>query len=156
VLTDLDLLFDYYVKNYNLVSEKKEDQIAEMTATDEDRENFLKLKDSFSNESLEEFVTNKNEIEEIVEEGGELVQKSNPVYLDPYNSNLLSAHFYAPSKLLFGKQVTTFSANLLVIWLMTVGFAILLYFNGLHWFIDRITTCFSAFASLFKRKEKVG
>jgi ABC-type multidrug transport system ATPase subunit len=153
LLTDLNLLFDYYVKNYNKISEKKEAKIAEMTSTDESREAFLLLKDTYSNESLEEFVTNKGEIEEIVEEKGKLVQKSNPVYLEPFNSGLLTAHFYAPSKILFGKKITTFSANMLVIWLMTLFFAIVLYLNGLHWFIERITLGFSSFTNLFRRKS---
>lgn len=153
VVNDLDMLFDYYVSNYNSVSQKREDKIGRMTETDEMREAFLKLKDDYSNESLEEFVTNKNEINEIVEEDGRLVQKSNPVYLTPRESGLTSAHFYAPSKDLFGQQITTFSANLLVIWLMTLFFAIVLYFNGLHWLIETTTQRISGFSQLFSRNK---
>jgi ABC-type multidrug transport system ATPase subunit len=41
------------------------------------------LKRKYFNESLEEFVTNKNEYERIVEYKGKLIQKIDPIYLDP-------------------------------------------------------------------------
>jgi len=60
----------------------------------------LKLKRNYSNESLEEFVTNSNEVERIVEYKGELIQKIDPIYLDP-TSPFIKAHFYAPQKMIF-------------------------------------------------------
>ena len=44
--------------------------------------------------------------------------------------------FYAPSKNLFGFKLDTFSANVLVIWLMTILLTITLYFDVLRKLIE--------------------
>ena len=56
----------------------------------------------------------------IVEHDGELIRKSDPVYMEPQGGGLLSAHFYAPAKLFFGAPISTLAANVLVIWIMTL------------------------------------
>jgi hypothetical protein len=53
-------------------------------------------------------------------------------YLTPQDKGLFGAHFYAPSKEFFGKQITTLSANLLVIWMMTFILGGVLFFDGLR------------------------
>lgn len=127
---NLAVLNDYYVKNYNLVNQQREKKISEMTATTEQRDEYLKLQDDYFNESLEDFVTNKNDLKKIVEYKGELVQKQNLVFIPPVEGGFFGAHFYAPSKNLFGKQITTLSANTMVIWLMTVILSVVLFFDG--------------------------
>jgi hypothetical protein len=63
----------------------------------------------------------------IVNDRGELVQKSDPVYLEPQRSGLFAAHFYAPAKRLAGGRLPTLWANILVIWAMSVLFMASLY-----------------------------
>ena len=97
---------------------------------------FQKFKTTFNNHSLEDFVTNSNSLNFIAEDKTSLIQKSDPIYLDPYKHQYLGAHFYAPSKNLFGLKLDTFHANLIVIWLMTILLTITLYFDVLRKIIE--------------------
>ncbi len=133
--TVLTVLDRYYVDNYNEVNDRKEMLIAELTASPELRTAYLRQQDACYNESLEDFVTNKNDLKKIVESDGVLIQKQNPVFLDP-TGGFFNAHYYAPSKVLFGQRISTLSANVLVIWVMTALLAILLALDGLKKFLD--------------------
>jgi hypothetical protein len=93
------------------------------------------LQDDCYNESLEDFVTNKNDLKKIVEAKGWLIQKQNPVFLNP-SGGFFNAHYYAPSKLLFGQRISTLSANVIIIWLMTAALTVLLAFDGLKKALD--------------------
>ena len=135
VITVLDR---YYVNNYNDVNDQKEMLVTDLTATPELRTAYLRLQDDCYNESLEDFVTNKNDLKKIVEADGVLIQKQNPIFLDP-SGGFFNAHYYAPSKVIFGQRISTLSANVLVIWLMTSGLAVLLAFDGLKKTLDFLT-----------------
>ena len=126
----LSELEQYYIQAYNAANKQRETKIAEMTTTPEQRDAYLAIQDAHFNESLEDFVTNKNDLKKIVEYNDELVQKQNMIYLTPSNGNLFDAHFYAPSKPFLGKQITTLSANILVIWLMSIALIGVLFVDG--------------------------
>jgi ABC transport system ATP-binding/permease protein len=136
MVTSLSILDQYYVRNYNEVNREREKKIAGLTATTQEREEYLRLMDDHHNESLEDFVTNKNDLKKIVEYKGELIQKYNQIYLTPTEGGFLGAHFYAPSKPLFGKQITTLSANVIVLWIMTLLMAGILFQDGLRKVLD--------------------
>jgi hypothetical protein len=93
---------------------------------------FQKFKNNYNNHSLEDFVTNSNSLTFITEDETGLIQKSDPIYLDPVNHKYFGAHFYAPSKYFLDYKLDTFSANLIVIWLMTLLLTITLYFDVLR------------------------
>ncbi len=131
----------YYVKEYNHYNDEKDQLLIELNATDELREEFIKLKDAYTNESLEDLVTNKNDLEKIVEWKGELIQRANPIFKDPKG---FRAHFLAPSKRLFGTNITTFSANIMVLWVFSIILAITLYYDGLRKLIEGIAGIFKA------------
>jgi len=139
VLDEIDMtlseLEKYYIRLYNQSNQEKENKIAQLTATPELRDSYLQRQDEYFNESLEDFVTNKNDLKKIVEYNEQLIQKQNPVFLIP-TGGFFDAQFYAPSKSFFGKQITTLSANLLVIWIMSIVFIVILFFDGLKKFID--------------------
>lgn len=132
----LVLLEKYYKREYNNESKLREKRITEMTKDPESKAAYYLLQDNYMNESLSEFVTNKNDFNMIVEYEGELIQKSNPIYLDPHHANLFTAHFYAPQKKVFGKWVDTFWANIIVLWLMSLSLIITLYFDVLKRIIE--------------------
>ncbi len=92
-------------------------------------EKYQVLKAENQNESLEDLVTNRRELEKLIIINNELVQKDNPIYNDPKNTRFLDSHFYAPNKYLLGVKVSTFWSNLGVLWIMSVLFGILLYFD---------------------------
>lgn len=100
-----------------------------------DLEKLQELKRKNHNISLGKFVTNSDDFDMIVEYNGKLIQKSDPIFLDP-TSKFIKAHFYAPRKMIFGKFMTTIWVNVIVIWVMTIGLYILLYYRVLKRFLD--------------------
>ena len=137
----LNALNKYYVKEYNFYNDEKDQLLIELNKDDDLREAFIEMKDIYTNESLEDLVTNKNDLDKIVEWKGELIQRADPVFKDPQG---FRTHFLAPSKKLFGIKITTFSANIMVLWLFSVILAITLYYDGLRKAIEALGGIFKA------------
>ncbi|QQS51654.1 MAG: ATP-binding cassette domain-containing protein [Bacteroidota bacterium] len=125
----------YYIRGYNKVNDERDKLIRQMENTPEKREAFMQLKRRHHNDKLTEFVQNTNEAVRIIEYKGELIQKIDPVYLDPEAFPLM-AHFYAPRKYLFGSYWNTFWVNIAVIWFMSLLFYLTLYFRLLKKMFD--------------------
>jgi hypothetical protein len=70
------------------------------------------MRDNYANEALEEFVINKNETEKIIEYHDEIIQKLDPIYMDPKH-NFIQSHFYSPAKRIFGWKWTLTGSILL-------------------------------------------
>lgn len=130
----------HYVNIYNDASNRKEALKSKLTA--ESLPDFLKLRDNYSNRSLEEFVRDKNETTKAIVLKGELVQKLDPIFMDP-QSNFVRAHFYAPVKYVFGLKIDTYMVNVVVLWIMTFLIYLVLYFRLLKKFLDSGETIFS-------------
>jgi ABC-type multidrug transport system ATPase subunit len=124
-----------YIRAYNKANDERDEIIRSFQKTPEDKETFLQLKREQYNDRLAEFVENSNEPVRIVEHKGMLIQKIDPIYLDP-ESNLLKAHFYSPRKKFLGTYYDTFWVNAIVIWMMSVIFFLVLYFRGLRKLLD--------------------
>ena len=131
----LSLLKRYYIKLYNKANAKKDAKISEMQSDAQKREKFLELKRAHYNEKLADFVKNSNEVNRIIEYDGELIQKIDPIFMDPDN-RFVKAHFYAPRKQIFGNYYDTFWVNLIVIWLMSIILYVMLYYRLLRKFLD--------------------
>lgn len=116
----------FYIRIANGASEKRDDKIGTMNKTPEEKIAFNELKNNYENISLSDLVTNKNDLNFIIEVDNMLIQRQDPVYLDPEG---FRAHFFAPRKNLFGRYVETFWANIGVIWIMAVTLMITLYFD---------------------------
>ncbi|MFM7682904.1 MAG: hypothetical protein ACKO7P_09170, partial [Bacteroidota bacterium] len=99
-------------------------------------------KDQYNNDNLTDLVRNKNNFDlfQILERDGQFLQRTDPIYLDPVHSNFLRAHFFAPTKKLLGWKLDTFWANILVIWLMSIGLMVSLYYNLLKKCLDKLET----------------
>jgi len=100
------------------------------------------LEREHTNKSLEEFVTNNKTFDYFTETKGDMIQKRDPIYMDPTN-RFIKAHFYAPQKMIAGVFIPTIWVNIMVIWVMTLCLYILLYFRvlkGLLDFMERSTT----------------
>ncbi|MDA9312305.1 ATP-binding cassette domain-containing protein [Vicingaceae bacterium] len=133
----------YYIKKYNEYNDEKDQLLLEMNDSPEKKAEFIKLKDTYANESLEDLMTNKNDLNKIIEWENELIQRADPVYKDPDG---FRSHYLASSKKLFGSYITTFSANLMVIWGFSIFLAITLYYDALRKLLD-------SFGKLFKKKK---
>jgi len=125
----LEVLTQHYRNTYKAAERMKEERIADMTATPQLRQDYFELLDRNRNESLSDFVTNKNDVNLIVESEGELVQKSDPIYVIPVAGDFFSAQFYAPVKWLFGACMRTLAANIIFLWCMTLVLALALKFE---------------------------
>ena len=122
-----------YVNLYNDASNRKEDLKSRLTG--ENLQKFLKLRDSYFNKSLEEFVKDKNENTKVIIYKGELIQKLDPIFMDTKNK-MIRAHFYAPEKQVFGTRVDTYVVNVIVLWVMTFLLYLILYFRLLKKLLD--------------------
>ncbi|MEQ8533059.1 MAG: ABC transporter permease, partial [Imperialibacter sp.] len=82
------------------------------------KDEILVLKKSSFNEALSDILLNRNEIKVLYYGVDQLIQKKDPVLMEP-ESNLGRAHFYAPVKIFLGYRIDTFWFNLMVLWCMT-------------------------------------
>ena len=136
----LNTLTSHYRNAYREAERAKEERIASMTSTPASRLLYFDLLDRHRNESLADFVTNKNDVNVIVDADGELVQKSDPIYVEPREGGFFAAHFYAPVKRVFGQAIPTLWANILLLWGMTVLLALALQANLFPKLIQRLST----------------
>ncbi|MDQ3190935.1 MAG: ATP-binding cassette domain-containing protein [Bacteroidota bacterium] len=125
----IDQLNTYYMKIYNKSEDEKDKVIMRLTSTPETKKEYISLQNDYKNDNLTDLVTNRAEINKILERNEELIQRADPVYLDPIKSKSLRAHFFAPRKKVFGEYVDTFWVNILVIWGMSVSLILTLYFD---------------------------
>ncbi len=129
----VESLRKYYIDYYNFADGKKNELIEKLQKEDEN--SFIKLRNKYHNSSLEEFVINKNESTKIVQFKGELIQKMDPIFLDPEYS-FIKAHFYSPTKRLFGAYIDTYVVNTAVLWIITFLLYVALYNRILKKLLD--------------------
>jgi len=140
-----EALRKHYVKKYTDANNIKDQYITRLES--EDKDAFVKLRNEYFNSSLEELVTFKDETQKIIDYKGEIVQKLDPVYMDP-GGKCIKAHFYAPFKMFCGFRVETYIVNVIVIWLMTFVLYLVLYFRVLKHILN-------SGEKLFRRKLKM-
>lgn len=132
-----------YLNNFKHASKLKDEEINKLNKDSISRYNYLKLKDEYENESLNDLVTNRTTPYRILDLEGKYVQKIDPIYLDPVDSNTGRAHFFAPRKKLLDKYYDTYWFNISVIWIMSLILGITLYFDVLKKFINLLEAVFS-------------
>jgi predicted phage tail protein len=131
----LDKIRRYNIKLYNKASDERNALVNDLQKTEESQADFYRVKRENNNEALEEFAKNSNAMERIMEYKDQLYQKMDPIYTDP-TQKFIKAHFYAPRKQVFGNYISTFTANTIVIWIMTIGLYLILYFRLLKRLLD--------------------
>lgn len=139
-------LRNVYLNNFKRASDLKEKEVTLMNKDSVSRLQYLKDKDDYENESLSDLVTNRNTPYRILDLNGAFVQKIDPIYLDPVDSDVGRAHFFAPRKKFFGKYYDTYWVNICVIWLMSIILAITLYFDVLKNLINGLGNIFGRFS----------
>lgn len=129
----LNGLNDYYLKKYKKAYQEKDDLTAKLNKDDAAKEQFIQMKNDYTNDALSDFVKDKNSLNKILELDGYLIQKADPIYLSPKG---FRAHFYAPEKKVFGSYHDTFWVNIIVIWCMSIMLIVTLYFDVLRRIIE--------------------
>jgi ABC transport system ATP-binding/permease protein len=135
----------YYIKQYNRLTNQKDQLIAKSTRNATLRDAFLAKSQKYHNKTVEELVKNSEEINRIVEVHDHLVQKIYPIYLDPPATAWwdFRSHFYAPRKYIFGHYYDTLWFNISFIWLMSVILYGTLFFRVFHETIKTFTVLFT-------------
>ncbi|AEA45527.1 ATP-binding cassette domain-containing protein [Fluviicola taffensis] len=126
----LEMLKKQYNINYNETTEELDKLVLKVG-----EKHFEASQAQNVNESLQDLVTNRTEVQKIIVTDDELLQKDDPIYIDPKNTRLLNAPFYTSKKYWFGIPMSTFLANILVLWGMTVLMIVALYYDLLRKFL---------------------
>jgi ABC-type multidrug transport system ATPase subunit len=95
-------------------------------------ENVQASQNRYLNESLQDIVTNRTEVQKIIITDDELLQKDDPLYIDPVGTRFMDAPFYSHKKYFFGTPIDTFWGNILVLWSMTLLLILALYFDWMR------------------------
>jgi ABC-type multidrug transport system ATPase subunit len=107
------------------------DTVAKSIEKNIKREGLINLRDNYDNDRLRFLALDEENISFTIETSDKIIQKYKPGYMKG-TSRSGRAHFYAPSKYLGNLEVDTFRFNLMVIWLVTFGLYMALYFNLPH------------------------
>jgi ABC-type multidrug transport system ATPase subunit len=125
IRNSLDQLREYYIDQFNAASEKKETLIGTLTATPEKESEFNREKSKYQNESLEEMVRSSNQKDRLVITKEKIIQRFEPIYHLNASEKFFQAPLFSSVKFFNGTKIDTLSANIFVIWLMTI----VLYFT---------------------------
>ncbi len=132
----LDKINEHYI-NFEKKARDQEDELTQKLIKEIGQEGYMSLKYDYTNESLDQLMTNSNDFgDKCLELEGRLIQRSDPIFLDPTDSNYGAAHFYAPNKLFMGKLIPTFWFNLCIIWLMSLSLMVMLYYEVFKKILD--------------------
>jgi|WetSurMetagenome_2_1015567.scaffolds.fasta_scaffold01374_9 ABC transport system ATP-binding/permease protein len=134
-LNYVESLRRYYIDYYNYADNKKNALIEKLRKENGDL--FYKLRDNYHNLSLEEFAINKNETTTKIEFKGHLIQKMDPIFMEP-EYKFIRAHFYSPTKQVFGVKVDTYIVNVIILWVITIILYLILYFRMLKKLLDSV------------------
>jgi ABC-type multidrug transport system ATPase subunit len=127
----LKSLDKFYGEKFQIVSTKKENYINFWMENNPD--GYNQLRDNYHNEGVSDIVRKVYEKNKILEFNHELVQHYDPIYQDPIPASPISirTHFYSPVKPFLGKTFDTYWFNISIVWILTLLFYIILYYNGL-------------------------
>ncbi|MEI7895404.1 MAG: ATP-binding cassette domain-containing protein [bacterium] len=122
----LDSLTRVYSSRLNAVTGRRDDAY-EKLRTRLGADGVYRFKQEYYNDNLADLVMNKGAENKIIAENGKLIQKKDPVFMEPLSHDG-RAHFYAPVKIVGSWKIDTFWFNFFVIWLMSF----VLYLALLH------------------------
>jgi ABC-type multidrug transport system ATPase subunit len=119
-------------KKRNLQGKDKRDALYDELIKDYgSKDAFLKFKDTYQNEALEEVVLNKRELQQMVVTGHGIIQKKHPIF-NRSVSNFGRSHLYAADKRVMDMYVSTPLFNMIIVWLGVAFFYVTLYFDILR------------------------
>lgn len=110
------------------------------------RDWIRQLKNDHHNQRLAEIVTNSTSVNKMYETKDELIQKKDPIYMDPL-SEWGRAHFYAPVKIVKGYEFDTFWFNIVIMWIGTAILYYILVFSLLKKLLSKLDEYLSGLSS---------
>jgi ABC transport system ATP-binding/permease protein len=136
--TYLGELQAHYVALASVARERHDALDQGLAAKFSNQEAYTRFKQQQHNEAIDKLVRNADSDTRLLDHRGAFVRRYEPVYNQPEGGFLrYRTHFYAPSKVIFGQRIDTFTFNVAVIWLMTLLLYVTLHFEVLrrvlHW-----------------------
>ncbi len=107
---------------------KEKDMIYNSLQTKVGKERLETLREDYTNEQIEKFVLNKEEISKLLNTQKKIIQKYEPVFESPPERNG-RAQFYSSVKILGNLKIGTFLFNVITIWLFNLILYIILLVN---------------------------
>ncbi len=107
---------------------EKKDEKYDALVREYGNENVFKLKQENYNNNLSDFVKNTMELSRIIRKNDELIQMYEPIYKQP-ESKYGRAQYCAPYKMIGNFKIPTLWFNIIVLWLMSLVFYILLRYK---------------------------
>ncbi len=133
----MELAYQYLVRLGISLSEEKEkanerrESEYQHMISELGQEGFVKFKQKYYNKNLADIVLNRNEINKVYQTKKRLVQKKDPIFMEP-TSNYGRAHFYAPIKIVNNFKIDTLWYNLLMLWILSGVLYLMLIFDWLR------------------------
>jgi len=122
----------YNFDAYNLIMQRKDKLMTFLESADD--YSLYRFKMKYHNQAIEDMVRKNNTTIRAEVYNNKLIQYIDPIYNDNFSSNgylNYTTQFYAPVKPFLTKEFDTFWFNLTIIWLMTIGLYMTLYFDWL-------------------------
>jgi len=126
----------YYSSVFSFASEKRERIINYL---DQNYPGvYLERRQKYHNEAVTDIVRKIYEKNKIIAYKDRLIQQTDPIYETPWIDNPFDfrAQFYSPIKHFAGRDFDTFWFNMWIVWVMTIGGYIALYYDLLKKFMD--------------------
>ena len=115
-LTYLGNVQEHFQEKYEESAIRKDSAYSALTKV-YGKDGFYEIKKTHFNESISDLVENRNEFNMIIQAEDRLIQKKDPIYMDPYN-HFGRAHFYAPVKIIGNLKIDTVLYNVIILWIM--------------------------------------
>lgn len=144
-----DKLLPFYKKKFNFTIKEKDKFIYNRNQSLPKDYNEEEFRMDYENENLNSLLRNTNDFNKIIETDGRLIQRSDPIYHNADKEVFLRAHFFAPTKSIFGNLMDTFWVNMAVIWIMTIILIFTLYYNSLK----KLLHMLGSIGGLFSKKK---
>ncbi|MCK5170375.1 MAG: ABC transporter permease, partial [Bacteroidales bacterium] len=129
--------YQYLVKlDKNLSEEEKKanerkDTKYQQMINEMGQDEFVDFKQRYYNKKLADIVLNRNEINKVYQTHKRLIQKKDPIFMEP-TSNFGRAHFYAPVKIVNKVKIDTLWYNILMMWFLSGILYLMLIFDLLR------------------------
>ncbi len=150
----LSNLRHYYSLRSNKWLQKRDDVMKQWLERPNGEQELEDLRNANFNERMQEFVENRLSTVRIEVLDDQLSRKVFPIYSKPDPDKWISyqSKFYAPEKAIFGRVVSTYWINVLVIWSITLFLVMFLYLDLLKKIVDSVGNFKEN--RMYKKKEK--
>jgi len=127
----LERAWNIYHVRYLRAVENREKILQTIKARNKGKRSLVELKNLYANNKLTSLVKNDRELLDFIIFDHEIIRLRDPIFTLPW-TNTGRAHFYAPYKRIFGIYIDTYWFNIVIMWIYTGLWFIVLYFDLLR------------------------